>query len=155
MAGMKRTKAKAATKKTSRKAAAKSTNKQPAAKKKPAQAKLPKRRTTSKVPEVTNVTKHGFWLLLRRTQYFVPFLDYPKFRRAPTPKLLNVKELSSRRVHWPDLDITIPLSSLVQPDGFSWMESVSLADLQAAADPSAPRVAPTPVARPKVDITRN
>src|SRR5205085_9013660 len=40
--------------------------------------------------EVTNVSAHGFWLLLPEGEHFVPFAQFPWFREAPIGKLLNV-----------------------------------------------------------------
>lgn len=55
-------------------------------------ARLGKR--TSAV-EVSNVSKHGFWLLIGDTER-VPFEDFPWFKNAPIGQLLNV-ELSRPR----------------------------------------------------------
>jgi len=41
--------------------------------------------------EVTNVSKHGFWLMLGTEELFVPFSDFPWFRDAPIGKLTNVE----------------------------------------------------------------
>lgn len=40
--------------------------------------------------EVTNVSKHGFWLLIGEKEVFLPFEQFPWFRDAPIGKLLNV-----------------------------------------------------------------
>jgi hypothetical protein len=41
--------------------------------------------------EVTNVSKHGFWLLLGDEELFVPFSEFPWFEDAPVAKLTNVE----------------------------------------------------------------
>ena len=41
--------------------------------------------------EVTNVSIHGFWLLLGDEELFVPFAEFPWFRDAPIGKLINVE----------------------------------------------------------------
>jgi hypothetical protein len=40
--------------------------------------------------EVTNVSKHGFWLLLDDEELFLPFTEFPWFKDASIGKLLNV-----------------------------------------------------------------
>ena len=38
--------------------------------------------------EVTNISKHGFWLLLADEELFVPFREFPWFRDAAVSELL-------------------------------------------------------------------
>ncbi|MSQ53194.1 MAG: DUF2442 domain-containing protein, partial [Betaproteobacteria bacterium] len=33
--------------------------------------------------EVTNISKHGFWLLLENEELFLPFSEFPWFRDVP------------------------------------------------------------------------
>lgn len=39
--------------------------------------------------DVTNVSKHGFWLLLGAEELFVLFSKFPWFKDAPVAKLMN------------------------------------------------------------------
>lgn len=55
--------------------------------------------------EVTNVSTHGFWLLLGEREAFLPFEQFPWFRDAPIGKLVNVQLPSSHHLYWPDLDV--------------------------------------------------
>ena len=68
--------------------------------------------------EVTNVSKHGFWLLLGDQEAFLPFEQFPWFRDAPIGKLLNVELPSSRHLYWPDLDVDLAVDSIVHPERF-------------------------------------
>jgi hypothetical protein len=72
-------------------------------------------RRTSQV-EVTNVSKHGFWLLIGDGERFAPFEQFPWFRDAPIGKLLNVELPSAHHLYWPELDIDIALES-IDPKG--------------------------------------
>ena len=74
--------------------------------------------TTISAVEVTNVSKHGFWLLIQEEEIFVPFNDFPWFRDAPIGQLLNVELQSPRHLYWPDLDIDLAVESLFHPDRF-------------------------------------
>jgi hypothetical protein len=73
--------------------------------------------STSEV-EVTNVSKHGFWLLIQGQEVFVPFAEFPWFRDAPIGQLLNVELLSPRHLYWPDLDVDLAVESLFHPERF-------------------------------------
>ena len=73
--------------------------------------------STSEV-EVTNVSKHGFWLLIRDQEVFVPFTEFPWFRNAPIGHLLNVHLPSPHHLYWPNLDVDLAVESLFHPERF-------------------------------------
>ena len=68
--------------------------------------------------EVTNVSEHGFWLLLEAEELFVPFVDFPWFKDAPIGKLSNVQRPQPHHLHWPDLDIDLAVDSIRDPQKF-------------------------------------
>ena len=68
--------------------------------------------------EVTNVSTHGFWLLMRQGEHFVPFAEFPWFRDAPIGKLLNVTLPAPHHLYWPDLDIDLAVDSILDPERF-------------------------------------
>ena len=68
--------------------------------------------------EVTNVSKHGFWLLLGAEELFVPFAEFPWFRDAPIGKLLNVERPAPDHLYWPDLDVDLAVDSIRHPERF-------------------------------------
>jgi hypothetical protein len=41
--------------------------------------------------EVTHISKHGFWILLREEELFLPFAEFPSFRDAAIGKILHVE----------------------------------------------------------------
>ena len=69
-------------------------------------------------PEVTNVSQHGFWLLLGDEELFVPFDDFPWFRQAPIGKLVHVEWPSAHHLYWPDLDVDLSVESIRHPEKF-------------------------------------
>lgn len=71
-----------------------------------------KRGAGTSAPEVLNVSKFGFWLLISRTEYFLPFRDFPWFADASIKQLLNVQLPSPHHLYWPDLDIDLAVESL-------------------------------------------
>ena len=68
--------------------------------------------------EVTNVSTHGFWLLLGDEELFVPFAEFPWFREAPIGKLTQVEMPSPHHLYWPALDIDLAVASIRDPGQF-------------------------------------
>ncbi len=74
--------------------------------------------------EVTNISQHGFWLLLNEDEHFLPFDQFPWFRDATVGKLLNVELPSPNNLHWPELDVDLAVESLTNPDRYPLVSSV-------------------------------
>ena len=72
---------------------------------------------TSEV-EVTNVSQHGFWLLLGDRELFLPFQKFPWFRDASIAKLVRVELPSPHHLYWPDLDVDLAVESIEHPERF-------------------------------------
>jgi len=72
---------------------------------------------TSEV-EVTNISKHGFWLLLDGRELFLPFAEFPWFRDVPVGKLLNVELPHTHHLYWPDLDVDLAVESIEHPERY-------------------------------------
>ena len=68
--------------------------------------------------EVSNVSPHGFWLLLGEEELFLPFTSFPWFRDATIAQISNVQLPSSRHLYWPDLDIDLAVESVRNPAAF-------------------------------------
>ena len=83
--------------------------------------------------EITNVSKHGFWILVRDRELFAPFKDFPWFKRASVGEILNVEMPGPNHLHWPDLDVDLAIESIKNPDAFPL---VSRALLTKALQPS-------------------
>lgn len=75
------------------------------------------------VVEVTNVSKHGLWLLLHDQELFLPFEHFPWFRDAPIGKLTNVELPSPHHLYWPDLDVDLAVDSVLYPEQFPLVSS--------------------------------
>ena len=73
--------------------------------------------TTSAI-EVTNISKHGLWLLTTDGEHFLPFVDFPWFRDAPVSHILNVEEPSRGHYHWPDFDVDLSLKIIRNPAAY-------------------------------------
>jgi len=77
----------------------------------------PRGENTSEV-EVTNISEHGFWLLVNGAEHFVPFKEFPWFKDAPVAALLNATLPHSGHLYWPDLDIDLAVESIEHPERF-------------------------------------
>ncbi|MEO7761489.1 MAG: DUF2442 domain-containing protein [Casimicrobiaceae bacterium] len=74
--------------------------------------------------KITNVSKHGFWLLIEQRERFVSFDHFPWFREASIGHLLNVKLPSAHHLYWPDLDIDISVESIDHLEQFPLVSRV-------------------------------
>ena len=68
--------------------------------------------------EVTNVSKHGFWLLIEGSEKFLAFEKFPWFQDATISQVLNVELPSPHHLYWPDLDIDLAVESIDHPEQF-------------------------------------
>ncbi|HKO97315.1 MAG TPA: DUF2442 domain-containing protein [Pyrinomonadaceae bacterium] len=68
-------------------------------------------KTTLEV-EVTQIDKHGIWLLLGEEESFLPFENFPQFREASVGAIHNVEILNEGHLYWPDLDIDVEVRSM-------------------------------------------
>jgi hypothetical protein len=69
-------------------------------------------------PEVTNISKHGLWLLAGDEELFLPFAEFPRFRAAPVAHVLNVVEPTPGHFHWPDLDVDLSRAIIRNPERY-------------------------------------
>ena len=80
--------------------------------------KSAQRGKTTLAAEVTNISRHGFWLWLGDRELFVSFEDFPWFVDAPVGKIINVEWQSEDHLYWPDLDIDLSVRSIEHSDEF-------------------------------------
>lgn len=73
--------------------------------------------TTSNI-EVTNISIHGFWILVYEKEYFLPFTSFPWFKQAKIDELVDVELVSENHVYWPSLDIDLTLDIIENPDKY-------------------------------------
>lgn len=68
--------------------------------------------------EVTNVSTHGFWILLADEELFLPFSEFPWFLGATIAAITHLERPSPDHLYWPDLDIDLSVESIRHPDRF-------------------------------------
>ena len=89
---------------------------------KPRSAK-PGARTSA--PEVTNVSLHGFWLMVDGHERFVDFARFPWFREAPVRAIFSVRRPRVTHLHRPDLDVDLELDTLADPERYPLVSRTS------------------------------
>jgi len=76
--------------------------------------------------EVSAASKHGFWLLLEEDEeLFVPFSDFPWFRKASVEQLFHVERPQPHHLYWPELDVDLHLDSIRHPEQFPLISQAS------------------------------
>lgn len=80
--------------------------------------------------EVTNISKHGFWLLIGDQEVFLPFETFPWFRNAPIGKVVHVELPSEHHLYWPELDIDLEVESVFHPERYPLVSKVHEANEQ-------------------------
>jgi hypothetical protein len=68
--------------------------------------------------EVTNISRHGFWLLLDEEELLLPFEQFPWFKSATVEQIINVEQPSAGHLYWPALDVDLAVQSIRQPEAF-------------------------------------
>ncbi len=69
-------------------------------------------------PEITNISEHGFWILLEKKEYFLPFKEYLWFFNAKISSLINVELIHNHHLHWPELDVDLSTEILAYPERY-------------------------------------
>jgi hypothetical protein len=75
--------------------------------------------------EVTNISTHGFWLLLGAEELYLPFEQFPWFRDATVRQITHVELPSAHHLYWPDLDVDLAVDSIRHPERFPLVSSAS------------------------------
>ena len=74
--------------------------------------------TSTSTAEVTNISKHGFWLLLDGRELFLAFDQFPWFKKATVDTILNLERPAPQHLRWPDLDVDLAVDSIEHPERY-------------------------------------
>jgi len=80
--------------------------------------------------EVTNISKHGLWILIEEEELFLPFSSFPWFKHAQVSAILNVELAGHNHLYWPDLDVDLTLESIRNPDKYPLISRVDASSKQ-------------------------
>lgn len=76
------------------------------------------RGTSTSAVEVTNISRHGFWVLIDDRELFLPFETFPWFRAASVQAITHVERPQPHHLYWPDLDVDLSLDSMEHPEHY-------------------------------------
>ena len=68
--------------------------------------------------EVTNVSAHGFWVLVGTEELAVPYAQFPWFKAATVEQITTVERPTENHLYWPRLDVDLSVESLRMPGAF-------------------------------------
>lgn len=68
--------------------------------------------------EIVNISQHGIWLSVNDTEYFLPYTDFPWFKKATIASIHNFRLLNANHIYWPTLDVDLELDSLANPEKY-------------------------------------
>ena len=74
--------------------------------------------TATSAAEVTNISKHGLWLLLGDEELLLSFEHFPWFRKATVEQILLVERPTENHLYWPLLDVDVSVESIRDPSAF-------------------------------------
>jgi len=76
--------------------------------------------------EVTNISPHGFWMLLDERELFVPFSQFPWFLDASVQEITAVERPSAHHLYWPRLDVDLAVESIEHPENLPLVSRAEL-----------------------------
>jgi hypothetical protein len=68
--------------------------------------------TSISAAEVTNISRHGVWLLVDDRELFMPFDEFPWFRNASVDSVLHLERPRENHLYWPALDVDLTVDSI-------------------------------------------
>lgn len=74
--------------------------------------------TSTSGVEVLSVSAHGIWLYVKGREYFLPYRDFPWFKKARLSQIHHVQLLRDHHLRWDDLDVDLDLDSLGHIDRY-------------------------------------
>jgi hypothetical protein len=74
--------------------------------------------TSTSAVEVTNISRHGLWLMVEEEELFLSFDEFPWFMDAPITAVLKVEKHGANHIQWPALDVDLTLESIRHPEQY-------------------------------------
>jgi hypothetical protein len=68
--------------------------------------------------EVTNISVHGFWILLNGNEYFLSFSNFPWFRKASIDEICDIQLVDGQHLYWQKIDIDLGPSSITNHEDY-------------------------------------
>ena len=77
--------------------------------------------TITSAAEVTNISRHGFWLLLGDEELLLSYEQFPWFKQATVEQITHVERPAPDHLYWPSLDIDLSVNAIRRPQDFPLM----------------------------------
>ncbi len=74
--------------------------------------------------EVTQVSRHSFWLLLDDEELAIPFSDFPWFKSATIEQLCEIERPTENHLYWPELEMDLSVESIRKPENFPLISKI-------------------------------
>jgi hypothetical protein len=68
--------------------------------------------------EVTNISAHGFWILLNGNEYFLAYSNFPWFKKATIDEIFDVHLINEQHLYWKKMDVDLELASITNPENY-------------------------------------
>ncbi|MGV0961542.1 MAG: DUF2442 domain-containing protein [Limnohabitans sp.] len=77
--------------------------------------------TITSAAEVTNISRHGFWMLLGDEELLLSYEHFPWFKQATVEQITHVERPTPDHLYWPSLDIDLSVAAIRRPQDFPLM----------------------------------
>ncbi|MEM9557532.1 MAG: DUF2442 domain-containing protein [Acidobacteriota bacterium] len=68
--------------------------------------------------EVTNISRHGVWILVGDRELFMSYESFPWFHQAAVEAIFEVEQPTPGHLYWPQLDVDLSLETIEHPERF-------------------------------------
>ena len=68
--------------------------------------------------EVTNISNHGFWMLIKDKELFLSYEDFPWFKDKTIKDITKVELFGEGHLYWENLDIDLSIEMIEHPERF-------------------------------------
>ena len=68
--------------------------------------------------EVTNISNHGFWILVKDKELFLSYEDFPWFKDKTIKDITKVELFGEGHLYWENLDIDLSIEMIKHPERF-------------------------------------
>lgn len=69
--------------------------------------------------EITNISEHGFWVLLEKQEHFLPFDKFPWFKDASICQITDLQVLHKTHLYWSQLDVDLSIDIIQHPEKYN------------------------------------
>jgi len=67
---------------------------------------------------VSNISPHGFWILVDDRELFLSFEQFPWFKDATVAQISEVARPHPHHLYWAELDVDLSLDSIEHPEKY-------------------------------------